>query len=397
MIEQRGKVYRRIVLAGCACALAVVLVAGLWPFHVPKNDVVWLQEGEGVELGRHATLLSSEAFPVAPKAGTSLELWVRNSDSWDESTILAFDSSRDPSFPFSLQQVGRILIVQRYETNPEGKLKRLRFSTPGMFRLGTISFVTITSGNHGTRVYLNGVLQKASQEFRIKPGDLSGRLIVANSTTDDSWSGQWKGLAIYHSELTAESVAAHYQAWMASNPASTEAPPIALYRFNEASGSVVYDQSGLGRDLKIPEGYMVLHPAWMMPAWRQYQFGWPNWSYWKDVLNNVAGFVPVGFFLLAYWSTARPVRRPVACVILAGFVLTFAIESTQRFLPTRDSDMTDVITNTLGTVLGVLLYRWTVVQSLWNAITRYICGVFQERAEAAQPAAQPVEQATLSA
>jgi VanZ family protein len=40
------------------------------------------------------------------------------------------------------------------------------------------------------------------------------------------------------------------------------------------------------------------------------------------------------------------------------------IEILQEYIPGRDSGMLDIITNTLGTFLGVLLFRWAPMQNL---------------------------------
>jgi glycopeptide antibiotics resistance protein len=64
---------------------------------------------------------------------------------------------------------------------------------------------------------------------------------------------------------------------------------------------------------------------------------------------NIAMFIPVGLFFLlllgrSYWLAA----------VLAGVGLTFAIETVQIFLPDRVSDPRDLVSNSVGALLGVL-------------------------------------------
>ena len=86
---------------------------------------------------------------------------------------------------------------------------------------------------------------------------------------------------------------------------------------------------------------------------------------------NIVGFVPIGFFLLNYLALIQQINRPAVTVILLGFFLSLTIEILQWFLPTRDSDMTDLISNTFGTVVGVSLYRCPSVQGTWARLAGY--------------------------
>jgi VanZ family protein len=50
----------------------------------------------------------------------------------------------------------------------------------------------------------------------------------------------------------------------------------------------------------------------------------------------------------------------VVLAVVAGFVVSFAIEYLQAYLPSRDSSMRDLITNTLSTLIGALAAVWLV-------------------------------------
>lgn len=75
-------------------------------------------------------------------------------------------------------------------------------------------------------------------------------------------------------------------------------------------------------------------------------------DYWRQILLNVLMFVPFGFLL--------PLKHPklgFCGVFVLGLLVSLSIELLQPILnPVRSSDITDVITNTLGAVIGYLLH-----------------------------------------
>jgi len=124
---------------------------------------------------------------------------------------------------------------------------------------------------------------------------------------------------------------------------------------------VVHSGMNSENDLYIPERYFVLHAPFLEVPWDEFQ---PTFSYCKNVLINIGGFVPFGFFFCTYFSFVQRFNRAVLATIVLGGVVSFSIEVLQAFLPTRDSGMTDIITNTLGTTIGAMLCSCEWVQTL---------------------------------
>ncbi len=138
---------------------------------------------------------------------------------------------------------------------------------------------------------------------------------------------------------------------------------VARYLFNEGEGNVVHNQVGPATSLLIPERFFILHEQFLERPWDEFK---PGWHYWKDVGINIAGFIPLGFFFRAYFSTMGRSKRTIWLTIALGFAISLTIEVSQAFLPTRDSGMTDLITNTFGTALGAIAYFWCVKHSCFE-------------------------------
>lgn len=75
-----------------------------------------------------------------------------------------------------------------------------------------------------------------------------------------------------------------------------------------------------------------------------------------EIAVNLVIFVPLGF-LVAGAARAWPLRTAtvVALTLALGALLSLAAETVQYFLISRYSELGDVILNTIGTALGLLL------------------------------------------
>ncbi|SDE47197.1 Glycopeptide antibiotics resistance protein [Bacillus wiedmannii] len=69
-------------------------------------------------------------------------------------------------------------------------------------------------------------------------------------------------------------------------------------------------------------------------------------------LLNIVLFMPFGFLLPTIWSQFRKMKHTVC----AGFFFSLAIELNQ-LLNNRITDIDDLFTNTLGAIVGYLIYR----------------------------------------
>jgi VanZ family protein len=339
-----------------------MLFAGLTPFHHPQNTVSWLANQNGLSFGRHGIVLSSGTFQTTNSdaaASSSLEIWLQPERLQDSSVFLSFATPENHE-QLLLRQYTSSLILTR-TTEPDHRAANVGLEN--VFHQSKPVFLTITSDEQETVVYIDGALAETFPHFQLGK-DLTGQLMVGGSpVAPDGWRGRFLGLAIYRRNLTPVQVREHFETWTKHGqlePLTIE-QPIALYLFNEHAGSVVHNAVRSGVDLNIPERYLLPYQRFLEPFWQE--FG-PGRTHVKDVLVNIVGFMPLGFCFYAYWLLVRPIRHAAGVTVFVGLALSLTIEVLQSFLPTRNSGTMDLITNTFGTFLGLKLYGWRTARAI---------------------------------
>src|SRR5208283_3377424 len=323
-----------LLRAICAFILLGILVAGLWPFHAPRNQVTWSSHDRGLFFGKYGSIVSAGPFSAKPgRADNScaIEIWLEPKRVHSSGTILALYRADSQVTPLALRQSLGDLVLIDASQNELDQTKKVKIYVDDILSYQKPVLVTISSNQSTTAIFADGTLLKRFANFKISSQDLTGRLIVGNSpTTTDEWSGKLRGLAIYDRELTTDEAAQHYSNWISGKrpDLGQSGGAIGLYLFNEGSGDVAHNLIDSATDLLIPKRFFVLHQQLLERPWDEFR---PDWNYWKDVGINVAGFVPLGFFFYAYFSLGQQIEHPAALTIILGFAVSLTIEVLQAF------------------------------------------------------------------
>lgn len=366
--------------AFCILVLGIILVAGLWPFNpFPSNQVTWLANRQGLHFDGRAILWTKTPLGTSEQAKDSpcsLEIWMEPAETIWSGTLLGFydpvnhDQLRLAQFRdgLLLRKSGRAELEQR---------------TPALFVPHALesskkALLSIIGEPASVSIFLDGKLVEARSGYVMHRGQVSGQLILGTSPVNDSvWSGNIYGLALYGRALTAAEVALHFQTWVRNGRPAIEQSeePVALFLFNEGMGDRVANQVSGGAPLEIPTHFTLPHQIFLERPWDEFR---PTPGYLRDLAINVAGFIPLGFFFCLYAKRNPAETSAELKVILVGAGISLLIEVLQAFLPTRSSGMTDLITNTSGTALGVYASgnRWiqTVLEHLVSAVERRSLG-----------------------
>lgn len=72
-----------------------------------------------------------------------------------------------------------------------------------------------------------------------------------------------------------------------------------------------------------------------------------------NVIGNILLFIPLGFCIPLFFNKKNKLSK----VILYGFTASLTIEVLQLFTPYSITDIDDIIFNTLGTVIGFIIFN----------------------------------------
>jgi VanZ family protein len=349
---------RRLLMGACAAVSFITLNLGLWPFHAPRNDVSWVKNQHALRFGRYSTISTKRGMTSLLSQGPccSLEIWLECSRIWDFSTFLTFYLP-GKGLAFSMHQLQKRLSLQTEIQDDRRHTATRHVYVDDVFHKTGPTFITLVSSGDGTDIYIDGTIAKRMLAIRLAPEALAGQLIVGDSAEQaDSWSGQLRSISVYNGQLTPREILENYGSWTQKGKPSavTQTRAVATYLFNEGSGKVIRSSVSTGSDLQIPQTYNVPGQLFLESPWHEFQ---RSNDYFGATIKNIIGFLPFGFCFYALLSLDHQATRAAMITVLLGAAASLTIELLQTFLPTRASGVMDLITNPLGTYIGVWLYR----------------------------------------
>lgn len=226
--------------------------------------------------------------------------------------------------------------------------------------------LTITTGEKGTELFINGELVKTNPDLHLMfPGGKEAMLTLGNSVYGNNpWSGTIYGFALYGHYLSQENIKKHYQAWEATNSYKglREEKPLLFFDFdkndtNRLSGF----EKGMAA-LKIPECFPVLVKQILSAPWKNIGFTKNSII---DITINLIGFIPLGFILyaLVYNFCELSQNRILFIIVIVSMIVSLLIEITQAWIPSRSSQSLDLILNTAGGYFGGVSSKKLLIKS----------------------------------
>ncbi|RPJ76779.1 MAG: VanZ family protein [Desulfobacteraceae bacterium] len=360
-----------LLTIGCLLFCAGLLAAGLWPFNFRvENNARLAPDAGGLHFEAPASRSKSDlggmVFTPTPigcrpqdrcepgRLTLAIRLRAANESNTGLKRIVELHRPGGGA-AFYLAQWKSALIVRVFDAAPGDRRPYREMGIGGALAAGRTSLVPILSGPQGTDFFLDGRPAKSYPAMRLLRDDetLEGLMLYLGNSPDLSgpWSGQVAGLALFGS-VGGPGAGFHDPGSAGERLLRCEGgPPAALacFRFDRREGAAAADLSGSGNHLRIPAQLVFDKRLLGLPDGRYFSR--------SDLAVNIAGFVPFGFLvcLRLLLGGRCPLRAGILIAVAAGVAVSLVIETTQVWLPGRDSSLLDLGANALGAALGALL------------------------------------------
>lgn len=88
-------------------------------------------------------------------------------------------------------------------------------------------------------------------------------------------------------------------------------------------------------------------------SWQHYSVWWGPWT---NTIGNIVMFVPLSFLITGWLNQRSSTRHPAVWAVVIGIGLSLCIEVAQFALAVGYSDVDDLMFNSVGAVVGAVLF-----------------------------------------
>jgi hypothetical protein len=336
------------------------LVIGLWPFnfHIKNNARIdQFNSSLMFEWFSHA-IISSNVFSNncgINKKEFVIEMIIRPARYAYHYTprIISIGRKNSEYFMMGQSKTGIIIRCKSKKVNVE-------CGTLNVFTVGEQAYITLVSKTDNTSVFVNGKEACSINENLLgsKPFTKDMSIAVGNSIFGEhQWIGELYKLSFYSGSKSAEEIENSYTRWK-TNGIDLHTPENSVQLFplpekshpNEISGSRKTQNSMF----IVPEFFSPLQKTFLNPPWIDFRM---SRSYLLDLFLNLTAFIILGLLAISSISVfCKNKGILIVSTTLNSFIISITIETLQVFLPTRTSQLSDLIMNTSGGLIGALIY-----------------------------------------
>ena len=343
--------------------LSVILVTGLKSKDFSRsNNAGWIADRPGIRFEKIGVAYTDSISGliqehISARREFSVEIALKPESFGDEGFCFIFliHEGHDRSQLLIGQWRSSLIVMNGDDYDNRRKTKRISYTSTST--IPDTHLLSVTSGPEGSKIYLDGRLVKGRKDLRLEiPDDKNSRLLLGNSVYGNHpWSGDIYGVALYDSVLSESDIETHFQVFSKTRrfAFTKQPPPLMLFPLDEKRGKLAKNHPGGTRPLHLPSRMKVLSPRIFPRGRLEHLFDRRIFTN-RDALLNFFGFVPLGVLLSATLIRlgGRNRRHSVMATLLAGFLISLFIETVQAWIPDRNSDIQDLILNTIGTLVG---------------------------------------------